>query len=231
MEMEPDGNHSGLELPTTPQSVAMSSNNGLRKLEALSVLDPTDFPDVAKPDIRCVRVPSLTPSEWGLNAEEFSGDEPFKNPFDSEINHHQNIGIEHLPINIDSSASSHSSQSINRINKIIRSHSSSYAGNGNGNGNGTKSSSGRDEETDKNNGDKKTLRSFMSDLMDTENYEYHYDDHDQEFHEGLQNIYEAVHPGLTAPEKWDPIPTHLSPYSKTIKGSPSRKRSFSSHVQ
>ncbi len=98
--------------------------------EILSVLEPTDLNDIVKPDIGCVRVPSLTPSEWGIhsangvspdededNPDAFRGDEPFQNPFvNSSDDNHTHVS--------QGTAGLSEFDFINDINQVLRSKSS-----------------------------------------------------------------------------------------------------------
>jgi hypothetical protein len=54
------------------------------------------------------------------------------------------------------------------------------------------------------------MSSELSDIQYSDN------DQEQDFHEGLMNVYDAVYPGLTSP-KGELIPTHLIPY-EILKG-------------
>jgi len=62
-------------------------------------------------------------------------------------------------------------------------------------------------------------RSFMSDLSDIPDNPQ---EEDQDFHEGLKKVHDAVFPGFTSPMSGEKIPTHLIPYD-VLKGSPLKR--------
>ena len=114
-------------LPTTKSSHPAGVAERQQSHETLSVLEPIDLIGVIKPDMRCVRVPSLTHSEWGLNSNEnddFLGD-PFQNPFSTDDNHNSNgnAGLSDVNHHGNGNAGLSDVEFINDINQVLRSKS------------------------------------------------------------------------------------------------------------
>jgi len=208
-------------LKLTPSFSRGTASRQQSNEQILSVLEPIDLSDVVKPEQKCVRVPSLTPSEWGFHSNgdfrpdtPFQGDEPFQDPFGNEENNHHSEGNAGLS-DIDF---------INDINEVLRSKSSRSTS--------TLESDSHKEQIPANNSkhesDKKntseyrqTLRSFMSSLSDIQD-QNNGSRQDEGFNEGLKTVYGAVNPGLTS-KKGEPIFTHLIPYNSRMGRTPLKR--------
>ena len=115
-----DNGIDNLEMIHTP-SIVKSGTASIAS-QKLTVMDPTEFGDSVKPVSQCLRLPSLTFSEWGLSSDGL--DEPFRNPFESDENDLSN-GVQNIALDIDSSSGT--SKSVTRINSILRSNSRSIS--------------------------------------------------------------------------------------------------------
>jgi hypothetical protein len=206
-----------LSAPTANCSLAAikqapKGTDALHPPETLTVMDPasSSFADIVKPEISCARLHSLTFSEYSED-ENFQGDESFANPFENEERLLKQQALASIAATTNNEIDS-SGPSVSSINKILRSKSSDSV---------TKNQ--RDNASPKKGKSNprcvQTLRSFMSDLSDIpENHQ----DEDQDFHEGLKKVHDAVFPGFTSPMSGEKIPTHLIPYN-VLKGSPLKR--------
>lgn len=201
-------------MPLYPTASTTMAARQQPRLDTLSIMNPasSSFADIVKPDIRCARMHSLAMSEISAG-DDFRGDETFSNPFENEEKLLRPMGASYSTLDSDIDTSGPSVSSINRILKAKSSDSVSMD-------NKKTNSPKRDYNSNNNDHSRRvqSLRSFMSDLSDIPDTPK---EEEQDFHEGLRDIYDAVYPGFTCPSSGESLPTHLIPIN-LLKGGSAR---------
>lgn len=197
-ELDSDGFHQPLPLAPSASAPGLPRHP---RLNSLPIMNPasTSFANIVKPDIRCARMHSLAMSEIS-SGDDFRGDESFSNPFENEEKFLRPL-VPSSTNNFDNDLDT-SGPSVSSINRILKAKSSDSVSNDN------KKIISPTIDAKHNSRCVQSLRSFMSDLSDMPDS---HEEEDQDFHEGLKNIYDAVYPGFTCPRGGDSIPTHLIP--------------------